>query len=1027
MADRHQGTALTQEEEAIETNPKAPSMTEMEEVLDLRQIVVGIHQGLLHRIPEMRHTVLVEIESEIETALREKMVVLIDLLPDQTGPIGPDLTAITMNRAFRRDSAKNFCKIVPVHSERIPQDTVWKPLPPAPKRGPANANARSTGGAAITDLLKDLDGFTANGDDTDQSPLDDGVSLAPSASRRGERLDRKETTTTAFESAPSEGGSRSKSNERNRIAALRGKSRDRATNADARSRGAPTVFDDDGTTAVGGALTSATPRKRAGSGSSTYTAIDAVLSDPTAITLMIPDAVNDSKSFHVLVPEKIEERRREFSVLSSQVSSLQNRLSLESKIREAALNLVKSTPPSERAQARTAQEELAAANRKVDTIAAELWKVTGKLMEVEKIILKHTAAILRWAHVSGVDIKTGIAAASGASAAEKARLESAETKLKESELEISVLKATVARLESEGAASKKVIENEREKALKMERDLEESELHAKSLESENKALKARAIAPPSPSTPVGSSEVNRVKLELATCRAELSATKEDLVDARSKIEKQGEQIEELQGTLEEKDRSIANLLGELEEVTNKLEMKTAANEALLSAGLGSPSGGSTSPERQLRAEISALEAELREATKLISKGSSGNSNRSSIEIREQIARQVNAQTESVRSALSKQLKDAVADREKFKAQLASERSKVADLEFEIEGLKDRVGGKSRGVRSNGSDDESVGYASSRPRDARDRDRTRGVKQEIQNITDSELASLKRLYTDVVATLEGGKGSPPRDGGGPFTIDNFINRVNRLMSQKRDLLQNLESMEDDMGQARKDAEKARQVNQRLAKDLEQTRDDLDAATRAAEDSERELKGQLRAAERAIDRLKDDLEDALQQSNAASVASGQAAEASKRLEEMHATHTREVQGVKERAENRVREVEEASARSAQRSAEEANRRLEKLQREYQGREEMLQSELDEAKRAVQQLEVELRNLEEQSREQLEAAAASRMKEVSDAVEKERVRTARVQNELEKEIDDLARQVQETESEVEGEIRRRVMEEQ
>ncbi|KAJ1545857.1 hypothetical protein HK405_007604, partial [Cladochytrium tenue] len=832
----------------------------------------------------------------------------------------------------------------------------------------------------ISDIMKNLDRLNS-GDDDFKSPGNPN-----------------------HEASVSEGGSRSRSIERNRFGAPGTKSRDRMGTLDTRSnRGAGTV-DEDGTTAVGG-QTSTSPRKRAGSVSSSNTAAEPSVADPAAISTMLPDAISDSKGYVILTPERIEDRRREFAVLSSQVSSLQNRLTLESRIREAALNVVKSTAPGDKVQAKSAQEQLASANKKVDAIATDLWKVTGKLMEVERTVLKHTAGVLRWGNINSDGKAT--AASFGTSAADKARLESSETKVKEYEMEISVLKSTVARLETENAANKRLVSEEQDNASRYRRECESNERLIRSLESEVKSLKSKATDPISP---LGSSELNRVKLELATCRAELSACQEDHAATKEQLEKQQEQMEEVMSTVDEKDRIISNLLGELEEATNKLEMKTAANDALLSAGVTSI-GLSTSPstERQLRAQVAALEAELREATKVIAQGSS----RSSTVMREQIAQQVSSQTENIRSVLSRQLKEAVGERERYKAQYSAERSKVADLEFEVEELKDKLG-------TGGLDFDSRAM-SPRPR----RGAARNATRDITNSTD--LAPLEAIFPDLLRALSANSS----DDSTPFSVDSLADKVGRLINIKKDLQRSRDDLQDDLGHAKGDIEKLQQTKRSLEVDLQRAKDESQNTFRDVEKSERELKSQLRAAERAIDHLKDDLEDAKGRLKLAeSSAATEIAAANKKLDdaqaELKAAHARELATVSERAERRVREAERSITEAGSKADDEIRRKLAEKEKEWQDQRQALTEERDELKRKESELRSDLRRINERHQSNIDSLEKTRKKELVEAVDKERARAARVHAELDQEIEELQEQVKDAERRVESEVRRRISEE-
>jgi len=69
------------------------------------------------------------------------------------------------------------------------------------------------------------------------------------------------------------------------------------------------------------------------------------------------------------------------------------RLSLESKIREAAQSLLKLHADNKKL-ARQASDHLEAANRKVDQVATELWKLTQLAADLQRTLLQHTSGVL---------------------------------------------------------------------------------------------------------------------------------------------------------------------------------------------------------------------------------------------------------------------------------------------------------------------------------------------------------------------------------------------------------------------------------------------------------------------------------------------------------------------------------------------------------------------------------------------------------------------------------------------------------
>ncbi|KAK3812274.1 MAG: hypothetical protein J3Q66DRAFT_349939 [Benniella sp.] len=112
-----------------------------------------------------------------------------------------------------------------------------------------------------------------------------------------------------------------------------------------------------------------------------------------AMQIMISQAAVDSKGFEILVPQTVERIKRHYATLSSRITALTARLSLESKIREAAQSLLRLHADNKKL-ARQANDHLEAANRKVDQVATELWKLTQLAADFQRTLLQHTSGVL---------------------------------------------------------------------------------------------------------------------------------------------------------------------------------------------------------------------------------------------------------------------------------------------------------------------------------------------------------------------------------------------------------------------------------------------------------------------------------------------------------------------------------------------------------------------------------------------------------------------------------------------------------
>ena len=135
--------------------------------------------------------------------------------------------------------------------------------------------------------------------------------------------------------------------------------------------------------------------------------------------LLVETAIGDSQEFEVLSFEEIDELKKESVAVASRIDALRRKLTLESKVRDAASSLSRlnahrndgseSNPKRHRRSFLGSKgsggelldktdDELAASNRKCDELAQELWKAEKRSTEIQKRLLQHTAGILQMTH-----------------------------------------------------------------------------------------------------------------------------------------------------------------------------------------------------------------------------------------------------------------------------------------------------------------------------------------------------------------------------------------------------------------------------------------------------------------------------------------------------------------------------------------------------------------------------------------------------------------------------------------------------
>eukprot|EP00842_Homolaphlyctis_polyrhiza_P002853 jgi/Hompol1/3569/HPOL_001622-RA len=369
------------------------------------------------------------------------------------------------------------------------------------------------------------------------------------------------------------------------------------------------------------------------------------LSDPSMLRQLIGDAIAECEGFQIMHPEKLEQKKRQLMTISSQVASLQTKIGNEARIREAADLLIR-TNTGDAAQINTARQQFADTTRKMDDMASEIWKLVAGLIETERTVFKHVSAVLRWQVEEFQDASGNPKSpSSNDTHVLQKKLTSAESRVRELDQHVDVLKHTISRLESEQES--------------LRRTASESQREARRARDERTNFEA-LVQSGGRNGSTSQHEVNRLKLDLATARAELTDLREELASKRETLATLQTQRDDDQALIESKDRMISNLLGELEEATNQIEMVRAggrlseyasSNQMLLEAQLGSHS-----------------------------RSASG--------------------TATTNSGLSAQLKQAIIEREKLKQELTQEKGRVHNLETQLRSIKSSVSGSSHRTKVN---------------------------------------------------------------------------------------------------------------------------------------------------------------------------------------------------------------------------------------------------------------------------------------------------------------------------------------
>ncbi|THH33529.1 hypothetical protein EUX98_g696 [Antrodiella citrinella] len=117
--------------------------------------------------------------------------------------------------------------------------------------------------------------------------------------------------------------------------------------------------------------------------------------DDLLMSLLASEAIVDSRGYEILNSEEVEELKKEHQVLQSRLGAITKKLTLETRIRDAALSLSKANA-SYKGVNKQSSEQLDTANRKVDTAQKEVWRISERVNEVQRKLLEHRASVLSY-------------------------------------------------------------------------------------------------------------------------------------------------------------------------------------------------------------------------------------------------------------------------------------------------------------------------------------------------------------------------------------------------------------------------------------------------------------------------------------------------------------------------------------------------------------------------------------------------------------------------------------------------------
>lgn len=125
--------------------------------------------------------------------------------------------------------------------------------------------------------------------------------------------------------------------------------------------------------------------------------------------LLTETAMGDSMNYEILSVEEVEGLKKELRVLSSRTNATKRKLTLELKLRDAAMSLSRLHNQGHgdydsdglgqnETDTNKTSEELAASSRKCEELSMEIWYAERKVQEIQKRLLEHTAGVLQLTH-----------------------------------------------------------------------------------------------------------------------------------------------------------------------------------------------------------------------------------------------------------------------------------------------------------------------------------------------------------------------------------------------------------------------------------------------------------------------------------------------------------------------------------------------------------------------------------------------------------------------------------------------------
>lgn len=136
------------------------------------------------------------------------------------------------------------------------------------------------------------------------------------------------------------------------------------------------------------------------------------LKDPVQVHLLTETALSDSKGYEILSQEEVDDLKKQIQSVTMRIEQARTNLAIQSKYRDAAISMTKLYSPAKAEgskrlslrgnrmsdSAKEAEMEKQASERRCEELATELFSLEKRLIEPQRRLLQHTAAILQLTH-----------------------------------------------------------------------------------------------------------------------------------------------------------------------------------------------------------------------------------------------------------------------------------------------------------------------------------------------------------------------------------------------------------------------------------------------------------------------------------------------------------------------------------------------------------------------------------------------------------------------------------------------------